>query len=271
MTYSASEKSTFDGAPIEMYEFTRGSSRWRYTSDAEDIVLASSVYKAITMERGNLESSSEIGRANLKVEVPRDLDFVSQYLVYPPSEVCTLTLKRNHRGAPEDEAVVIWMGRLLNLDWRTTTVVLDCEPVYTSITRMGLRKQYSRTCSHVLYGEGCRLNNTVWQTDGSVLAILANHIQVGVAGTFPEDYFSGGYAEWDFEGRKEKKMILKHVDEDLDLAGWPTGLTGGANITLFPGCDHTLSTCKNKFNNTPNYGGFPFIPGKNPFGNVALW
>jgi hypothetical protein len=27
-----------------------------------------------------------------------------------------------------------------------------------------------------------------------------------------------------------------------------------------PGCDRTLATCTNVFNNAANFGGFPFIP-----------
>jgi len=31
------------------------------------------------------------------------------------------------------------------------------------------------------------------------------------------------------------------------------------------GCDHSVSTCAARFDNLANYGGFPFIPTKNPF------
>jgi hypothetical protein len=31
------------------------------------------------------------------------------------------------------------------------------------------------------------------------------------------------------------------------------------------GCDHSVSTCAARFGNLANYGGFPFIPTKNPF------
>jgi len=29
---------------------------------------------------------------------------------------------------------------------------------------------------------------------------------------------------------------------------------------LLPGCDRTLATCTNVFNNTIHFGGFPYIP-----------
>ena len=45
------------------------------------------------------------------------------------------------------------------------------------------------------------------------------------------------------------------------------GSDGQAAVTLYPGCDHTLNDCINKFDNRDNYGGFQWIPSKNPFAN----
>ena len=45
---------------------------------------------------------------------------------------------------------------------------------------------------------------------------------------------------------------------------------GGLVIRIYPGCDRTKETCQSKFNNLNNYGGFPFIPLKNPFGGSSI-
>jgi hypothetical protein len=55
------------------------------------------------------------------------------------------------------------------------------------------------------------------------------------------------------------------------VAALPQGLAAGTTVTLFPGCDHTLATCSGKFSNTANYGGFPFMPTKNPFGGDPIY
>src|SRR3546814_7797331 len=36
------------------------------------------------------------------------------------------------------------------------------------------------------------------------------------------------------------------------------------DVILYPGCDHSRATCISKFNNLLNYGGYDFIPVKNP-------
>ena len=45
----------------------------------------------------------------------------------------------------------------------------------------------------------------------------------------------------------------------------------GDTIYLYPGCDRTLATCTAKFGNSANFGGFPFIPTKNPFGGSPIY
>lgn len=37
-------------------------------------------------------------------------------------------------------------------------------------------------------------------------------------------------------------------------------VAGTDTFGLLPGCDHTLTTCTNTFNNAKRYGGFPYIP-----------
>lgn len=42
----------------------------------------------------------------------------------------------------------------------------------------------------------------------------------------------------------------------------PFGVSAGDTFTLVQGCDKTLSTCKNTYNNVVNFRGFPHMPGQ---------
>ena len=39
---------------------------------------------------------------------------------------------------------------------------------------------------------------------------------------------------------------------------------------IAPGCDLRAATCAAKFGNLANFGGFPEIPGRNPFGGSSI-
>jgi uncharacterized phage protein (TIGR02218 family) len=41
----------------------------------------------------------------------------------------------------------------------------------------------------------------------------------------------------------------------------PNDIAVGHTYSVYPGCDRRFATCKAKFNNVANFGGFPHIPG----------
>jgi hypothetical protein len=48
------------------------------------------------------------------------------------------------------------------------------------------------------------------------------------------------------------------------------GTGGGRAFEAFAGCDRTFATCQSKFGNSLNFGGFPWIPAKNPFAGDSI-
>ena len=63
-----------------------------------------------------------------------------------------------------------------------------------------------------------------------------------------------------------RRAVISHSFGNLTLATpLLEPLPPGARVSLYAGCDKGLNTCKDKFANFNRYGGFPFIPIKNPF------
>src|SRR5690606_641457 len=136
----------------------------------------------------------------------------------------------------------------------------------------GLRRCYSRLCTHVLYGPGCRANREAFRVDGIVSGVAGAVITATAWAAFPPGYFDGGYVEWEVAtGIFERRFIVAHNAGDLQLASRPVGLPMGAVARAYPGCDHTLNDCNLKFSNVLNYGGMPFIPQKNPMGGDPIY
>ena len=72
-------------------------------------------------------------------------------------------------------------------------------------------------------------------------------------------------------------FITGHVGDRLTLAGHMPELEAAiddpevvAVVDLAPGCDLRRDTCAAKFGNLLNFGGFPDIPGRNPFGGTSI-
>jgi hypothetical protein len=124
-------------------------------------------------------------------------------------------------------------------------------------------------CPHVLYGVGCNNDDSNPKSAHAypyeIDDVTGTNFTV-VGYTAPvEGTFSGGFVEWTREdGSSEQLGIERQDGNDFAVLGSTIGLSTGQTVTLYPGCARDTATCK-RFDNLPNYGGFPHLPGKSPF------
>lgn len=270
MTYDAREKSIQDGAPVELYEFTRGSTVYRYTSAGSAFLLGLNTYAAEAMQRSRIETSVERARNSITVDCRRNLAVADLFRIVSPSDVVGLVIKRVHRG--DAGVAVIWTGRVVNCSFDGPRASLKCEPATSSLKRTGLRRLCQVGCPHVLYSPGpgqCNLNRAAQSTVTTVTAAAGLVLSVAALGAKP---FAGGFVEWEESaGVVERRFISSFSGLDLTLSQAFQGIEAGDTVTVSPGCDHTATTCNGTYANLPNYGGMLFMPQKNPFDGTPVY
>lgn len=272
MTYSAQELSLHGGEPVELYQFVYATKAWRYTSADEQQTHLANLYTPAEIKRSSVDQSQDINRNNLKLDVHGSLDVAQLFIVYPPAEPLMLTIFRQHRTDAGSETVAIWQGRVLGVEWKNNVAVMTCESVFTSLKRAGLRRHYQASCPHVLYGTRCNVVKSSYETIDAVSSIAGNVVTVSAAASQVDGYYDGGVLVFvDGEAVTHKRAILDHTGQNLTLTNSIVGLTTSDNVTVIAGCGHNLSDCENKFNNLVNYGGFPFVPGVNPFNGSTIF
>ena len=102
---------------------------------------------------------------------------------------------------------------------------------------------------------------------GTLGQINGDNVQVLEAANYPSGYFMGGMIR---APDGSLRFVIHHVGDVLTLSRKHEGLVEDSQVTLYPGCDRTKETCISKFNNLSNFGGFPYIPVKNPFGGSSI-
>lgn len=271
MTFDARETSAWDGRPVQVYTFTRQSLVWRYTSADTDVVVGVNTYRAVPISGPDgLELTSEINRSAVKITVPRDNEVAMLYLDTAPSDTVTVIIHTFHDG--DGELNFEWSGRVINVEWQGSVAVITAEPGYTGVRRTGLRRMYQRGCPHVLYGPACRANKDTYKLVTTASSIADNVVYAAGVNAHGDGYYSGGFVEWEIAaGVYDRRYITMHVGANLSLAVLPHSMTLGQQISVYPGCDHQLQTCDQSFGNAPNYGGMPWLPTKNPFGNDPIY
>ncbi len=266
MTYSAIEQSVELGAPVELYEFAQGLTRWLFASSAEDIEFNGQLFIASPIKRDRIKSTPDVFKDGVSLTLPRGNEFANQFIGFAPDEVTTVTIHRGHYG--DNDYIIYWKGRVAGISVSENEITLECESVFTSVRRPGLRARYEYTCRHALYSQACGAAQDAVKHVGTVLSIDGSiRVTVSGAASYPNGHFTGGlFVAPDGVSR----FITAHTSDVVTLNRPIQSLAGAQSVTIYPGCDHLLATCKNKFNNIDNFGGFPFIPQRNPFDGSSI-
>lgn len=265
MTYEASEYSSQDGQPVVLYRFANERGTFHYTSRTEPVDYDSSTFEPQAITHGEVSSSGDMTKDQLSIELPRD-NVVAQLLMLGEVDTpTTLTVFRGHG----EHFVVYWRGRVASSNASGAVVSVECESVFTSMRRPGLRARYQRACRHNLYSPGCGVDREAVKVEGEATVVQGNAVVVPAAADFAAGYFVGGYIKIGDATR----FIVDHAGAAITLMRPLAALTAAelpVAITLYPGCDKSRETCNTKFSNLENFGGFPWIPLKNPFGGSSL-
>lgn len=271
MAYDNLERSAADGRPVELYRFSRGPIAWNYTSSDRDILFDAVLYAAHPIQRGNIEQGPEAQRSGLRLTVARAFPVAALFMIAPPSDPVELVLRQMHYL--DSEAITLWQGVITGVSFSSGRADIELEPLSGTLRRSGLRRNYQKTCPYVLYGVDCAANPEAVRVNGVANVIDGLSLTVTAAGALPDGFFAGGYVEWQLGADPvfERRFVTAHVGAAITIDMPPVGLAVGAAVRLYPGCDHSLTTCNSKFGNALNYGGMPFIPTKNPFGSDPIY
>lgn len=133
-----------------------------------------------------------------------------------------------------------------------------------------LKKRTQPTCRNTLGDSLCQVALTPFQFDGEVTAISQNRDitfsivnQNASAEPATDTFYRNGrisFTTGDNTGRAAK--IRAHTGSVLQLLNRPFNqIAIGDRFTATPGCDKSLAECKDKYNNTNEFRGEPFVPG----------
>jgi uncharacterized phage protein (TIGR02218 family) len=157
-------------------------------------------------------------------------------------------------------SVILFKGRVgeINEVGRTTAEVT----VNSDLTLLDLnmpRNLHSPACLHVLYDSGCSLVKNAFGTSGTV---AAGSTDVTINWSGASSVYAQGTLLFSSGVNAGKTVTVKQATTSALTLAYPlqnAPATGDA-FTVYQGCDHTMATCKSKFNNLANFRGFPFIP-----------
>lgn len=275
MTFDAFESSDELSTPVELFIFTLGAEQFLYTSAEDDITISlpnpiNGVYESIPIERSAIQQSADENRTDsIEITLPSNNELAAKYVGIVPGKPLELDLYRFHRlDAPDPETILSFQGVMQTVSFVEDGRVakLQVQSLTKAKNRQIPRFTYQGPCNHMLYDVRCKISDTdpsfeKFLTCGSIDA-TGTFLTVTGAGAFGADFFEAGFIEFDNDFRTVKSQSGDVLEIFIPFITDPTS----SQLRCLAGCKLRLvEDCRDKFNNVVNYGGFAWVPTKNPF------
>ena len=276
MSYASLETSISSGNPLELFHFAYGEVEFFYSSHDGDVSPYSyggANYVPYTIKRSTSELTEVMSRNTLNIDVPCTCPIAQLFVSAPPEQTISITIFRVHFGVVD--GITIFKGRVVSCEFRGFQATLSCESVFTRLKVPGLRMVYDVMCPHALYSPGCGVIKTNFSKTATITAVNGRvlTLEAQAGDTITPEWLAINF----LKGGMLSAGLVRRMITDVATIGnvqlmhnVPTGLVGQKCI-VYLGCDHLLSDCHTKFNNHNNYGGFPWIPDKNPYADNVVW
>lgn len=272
MTSEARDASADQGSPLKLFVFTRSTKTWRYT-DADRLIFynGDAYAPGQGIAHSKIQDGGEKNKVSIKITLPKTLKVADNWRPYPPSDPVAVTIMTQHFG--EADFLADWVGRIVGPQYGDTTLTLTSEPTSTAARVSSQGRSWTRGCDLMLYSQGHGLCN-VPQEPHAVPATLTgragNMLSADAFGEVPSGRLAGGFVEWQREdGLVDRRSIDLHSGTTITVDYGAADLLEGLELTAYPGCAQTWNDCE-YYQNTDNYGGELWIPGRNYYDGNPL-
>lgn len=166
--------------------------------------------------------------------------------------------------------VVVFVGKVGNIKWTQDGMQVEFVSSMKDLERV-MGETFTAGCRHELFGTAkagkvgfCGVNPasyTFTGTVGSITTAKWKFAYTGPAAAQPDGYFNNGVITFTSGLNAGLSVPIKSNAGDvfeLFLRSFAI-IAPGDTFSVKAGCDKTLETCKTKFNNVANFGGFPHI------------
>lgn len=256
MAFIDDETSVSDSAPVELYTFTTNQGVFRRTSYDVDVIHGGNTFTAVPMQRTTIDVNADNRAQEVGVDLPAsDILVVGHLPVLPGTFTCLLQRKQLVSG----EVVTVWDGAVTAITVKDLVASLLIPSTMDSILSAPVPSVYFQTfCNHPLYGVRCQMQRTDFDLATTITAVSGLNVTVASVGGNPDGYYVGGDVLRSADS--ERRLIRAQAGTTLTLSlPFPATVSLPYAVTLFAGCDHTMKTCVEKFDNGINFGGHPYI------------
>ena len=261
---------------------------WYYTSFEADVISQNNTHRHFQITHGALKASMKFESQECDIKAAYEADHpLTLFLPTPNGRPINVEIKQCYFSDP-NTTITLFVGSVRTVDDNGTHIQAKCDS-YLSVLRKKIPPMLIKAdCPYQVYEpHTCRANVWAFSYTGRIMAIdnTAQPPTVDVQlrgpngfgttelagnGLLP-NWFREGWIETGKRLDYELRTILLSAQVVLNIvrltlnAPLVNAVAGvGQEVWLAPGCDGKVATCKLKFGNFENFGGFVDLPTENP-------
>lgn len=169
---------------------------------------------------------------------------------------------------PSYGRLVVFTGQLGEISWTEDGFKADIVSFMKNLAK-NIGNVYTANCRHTLFSQpttgnvgACGITGTAFKSTGSVGSVQTPKWKFTLSGVSQADgYYDNGYVKFTSGYNSGLSCVIKSHASNVITLMLPSAFqfNPGDTFEIYAGCDKTLETCKTKFNNVVNFGGFPHI------------
>ncbi len=165
-------------------------------------------------------------------------------------------------GDTSPGTVVLFAGRISDIDCTRTGIDLKCRSHLELLNIQMPRRLWQSSCTHTFGDAMCQFDRSSMQiTFAAEPGSTQAQIVTSVSPTPTNLYVQGTIISVTGANAGSSRTIANMGSGGVSVKlPFLSSIVTGDQFQLLPGCDRTLATCSNIFNNATHFGGFPFIP-----------
>ena len=165
-------------------------------------------------------------------------------------------------GDTSPGTVVLFAGRVSDIDCSRTGIDMKCRSHLELLNIQMPRRLWQTSCTHVFGDAMCQFDRASLQASfaclpGSTETQIISTVSPTPAGLYVQGTIIGLTGANAGFSRTIAGMSNGSVSVKLAFLSPPAT---GDQFQLLPGCDRSIATCTNLFNNALHFGGMPYIP-----------
>ena len=264
--------------------FNYGGIKEYYCQSAVDLTITgityldSVTYSASAINIAAIKSRTKIGENDsLIIKIPKNLPIAE--VIKNNSTSSPVTVNINYvevaiNGVFLPLTQIEYSGDIVSYTEEDAILKVELSSISEKVQGVGLRRKFGTRCQHALYDNRCKVSKAS-HTKSILTGTVGKNSKGGayisftpVGSAIVQEEFKDGEVELFIDNINIHIRVANNTSDTLFVDFIPNNLTSSTATTAFlrKGCDLTFDICKNVFNNTKNFGGFPFFKnGVNPF------